>query len=83
MPESERKPPLPPDENPWRAAGLVTAIGAELAVCVGLGWWIGSVADGNRGTSTWYLVGLLVGLVAGIGSAVGLIRKFAVKGRGK
>ncbi|CAM3699031.1 AtpZ/AtpI family protein [Cohnella lubricantis] len=77
MPESRRPPPPPPDENPWRAAGLVTAIGVELAVCVGLGWWIGAVADRHNGTEKWYLAGLVVGLVAGIGSAIGLIRKFA------
>lgn len=77
MPESRQKTPLPPDENPWRAAGLVTAIGVELAVCVGLGWWIGSTVDRNNGTSSWYMVGLVLGLIAGIGSAVGLIRKYA------
>lgn len=76
MPESRRPQPPPPDENPWKAAGLVTAIGVEFAVCVGLGWWIGAVADRNNGTSYWYMVGLVAGLVAGIGSAIGLIRKF-------
>mgnify|MGYP000909066012 CR=1 FL=1 len=77
MPDSRRQPPIPPDENPWRAAGLVTAIGAELGVCVGLGWWVGAAMDRDYGTSHWYLVGLVVGLVAGIGSAIALIRKFA------
>lgn len=77
MPESRRQSPAPPDENPWRAAGLVSAIGIELAVCVGLGWWIGAVIDRDNGTKYGYLVGLVVGLVAGIGSAVALIRKFA------
>ena len=67
----------PQDDNPWRAAGLVTAIGAELAVLIGIGWWLGTVYDQSNGTSYGYLTGLIVGLVAGIGSAAGLIRKFA------
>ncbi|QTH42379.1 AtpZ/AtpI family protein [Cohnella sp. LGH] len=75
-------PKIPPqDENPWRAAGLVTAIGVELAVLVGLGWWLGSAYDERNGTDSGYIVGLIVGLIAGIGSAIGLIRKYA-GGRG-
>jgi len=67
----------PQDDNPWRAAGLVTAIGAELAVLVGLGWWLGSAFDDRYGTESGYIIGLVVGLIAGIGSAIGLIRKYA------
>ncbi|HEY8528118.1 MAG TPA: AtpZ/AtpI family protein [Paenibacillaceae bacterium] len=81
MSESRREPPSRENDNPWKAAGLVTAIGAEMAVNIGLGWWIGTVADRHYGTDHWYLVGLIVGLVAGIGSAIGLIRKYAGVGR--
>ncbi|MFC5701564.1 AtpZ/AtpI family protein [Cohnella faecalis] len=81
MTESPRKPNLPPDDNPWKAAGLVTAIGAELAVCVGLGWWLGSVYDDRNGTEYGYMTGLVIGLVAGIGSAVALIRKYTGVGK--
>jgi hypothetical protein len=68
---------IPQDDNPWRAAGLVTAIGAELAILVGLGWWLGNVYDQSNDTEYGYLAGLVIGLVAGIGSAIGLIRKYA------
>lgn len=81
MSNSPRKPDLPPDDNPWRAAGLVTAIGVELAVCVGLGWWLGSVYDDRNGTGYGYMTGLVIGLIAGIGSAVGLIRKYSGAGK--
>lgn len=67
----------PQDDNPWRAAGLVMAIGAELAILIGLGWWLGSFYDDRYGTHYGSLTGLVVGLIAGIGSAVGLIRKYA------
>jgi hypothetical protein len=81
MTESQDRPPLPPDENPWRAAGLVSAIGVDLAVSVGLGWWIGNAYDQNQGTQYGYLIGLLVGLVAGIGTVALLIRKYTGAGR--
>jgi hypothetical protein len=75
MADSPQRPPQ--DESPWRAAGLVTAIGLELAILIGLGWWLGTVYDDRNGTGYGYLTGLIVGLVAGIGSAAGLIRKYA------
>jgi hypothetical protein len=66
----------PQDENPWKTAGLVMGLGVQLAVCVGLGWWLGTVYDDRNGTDYGYLTGVVVGLVAGIGSAVALIRKY-------
>lgn len=81
MTEPRDRPPLPPDENPWRAAGLISAIGVDLAVTLGLGWWIGNAYDQRQGTEYGYLVGLLVGLVAGIGTVAALIRKVMGAGR--
>jgi len=68
------KPPL--DENPWKTAGLVMGLGVELAACIGLGWWLGTVYDNRSETEYGYLVGVIVGLIAGIGSAITLIRKY-------
>jgi ATP synthase protein I len=76
MPESPDRPPLPPDDNPWRAAGLVSAIGVDLALTVGLGWWLGSKYDQQHGTSHGSLIGLLVGLTVGILTIAALIRKY-------
>lgn len=81
MAESPKKPEWPQDENPWRTAGLVAGLGMELAVCIGLGWWLGTVYDDRNGTDYGYLTGVVIGLVAGIGSAVALIRKYTGAGR--
>jgi F0F1-type ATP synthase assembly protein I len=54
----------------------VMGLGTEFAVCVVLGWWLGTVYDDRNGTGYGYLTGLIVGLVAGIGTAIGLVRKF-------
>lgn len=77
MTDSPQRNKPPQDINPWKTAGLVMGLGAELAVCVGLGWWLGTVYDERNGTDFGYLTGVIVGLVAGIGSAVALIRKFS------
>jgi len=71
----------PQDENPWKTAGLVMGLGVELAACVGLGWWLGTLYDDRNGTGFGYLIGVIVGLVAGIGSAITLVRKFTGKRR--
>jgi ATP synthase protein I len=76
MTDSPRQSKLPKDENPWKTAGLVMGLGVELAVCVGLGWWLGTVYDDWNGTHYGYLTGVVIGLIAGIGSAIGLIRKY-------
>jgi ATP synthase protein I len=77
MADNSRKPNLPEDLNPWRTFGLVTALGLEMAVCIGLGWWLGTVYDDRNGTGYGYLTGVIIGLIAGIGSAVALIRKYS------
>ena len=76
MTDSPHRSQPPQDENPWKTAGLVMGLGVELAVCVGLGWWLGAVYDDRNGTEYGYLVGVIVGLIAGIGSAITLIRKY-------
>ena len=76
MTDSPRGSKPPTDENPWKTAALVMGLGVELAVCVGLGWWLGDAYDRRNGTECGYLVGVIVGLIAGIGSAISLIRKF-------
>jgi len=50
-------------DNPWRAAALVGAMGADVAVCVTLGYFLGRLAGG---TPVWVAVGTLVGLAVGI-----------------
>jgi F0F1-type ATP synthase assembly protein I len=81
MTNSPHRSGSPHDENPWQAAGLVLGLGAELAVCVGLGWWLGTMYDDHNGTDYGYLVGVIVGLISGIGSAITLMRKYTRKRR--
>lgn len=81
MADSPKQQKPPEDLNPWKTAGLVMGLGVDFAVCVMLGWWLGSVYDDRNGTDYGYLTGLIAGLVAGIGSASFLIRKFTGKRR--
>lgn len=63
-------------DNPLLAAGLVGAIGINVAVCIFLGYWIGNLgADRFGGEMAWKMSGLLVGLAVGILSAILLVKK--------
>ncbi|GLX70118.1 AtpZ/AtpI family protein [Paenibacillus glycanilyticus] len=64
-------------EDPWRAMGLVGTIGADLAVCLGLGYWLGHKADLANGTGYYSIIGLVAGLAVGIVTVIFLIRTFA------
>ncbi|OPA75722.1 hypothetical protein BVG16_20550 [Paenibacillus selenitireducens] len=62
--------------KPWRAMGLVTALGLDLAVCILLGFyggeWIGEILGSVQlGTA----IGVLVGLAAGVTNVIVLIKK--------
>jgi len=63
-------------DNPLRAAGLVGAMGLDIAICIYLGYLAGSFA-GNRfgGQQGWIVGGVLVGLFVGILSCVLLVKK--------
>lgn len=63
-------------DNPLYAAGLVGALGVQVAACIFLGYWIGS-SLGNRfgDVKGWTLGGILVGLAVGLLSAILLVKK--------
>jgi ATP synthase protein I len=63
-------------DNPWRAAGLVGTVGADLAVCLGAGYWLGSKVDAANGTGYWSILGLVAGLIVGAVTIFFLIRVF-------
>ncbi|MFD0871865.1 Putative F0F1-ATPase subunit (ATPase_gene1) [Chlamydia abortus] len=66
-----------PNDNPWRAAGMVSAIGADLIVCILLGYFGGSFVSDRFGLSpAWKAGGLIIGLFVGIVSVVFLIKRF-------
>lgn len=66
-----------PQDNPWRAMGLVGAMGAELGVCIGIGYWLGNLVDKQVGKDLfWALIGMGLGFAAGIAGVIYLIRFF-------
>lgn len=72
--DSKEKPKV--SENPWRAAGWVSAIGVDLAVCILLGYFGGAyLARLTGGKEVWVIVGVLTGVVAGIAGAVVMIKR--------
>ena len=67
-------------DNPWRAAGLVSAIGADLVVCVLAGFYGGQFARERLGGSPlWLAAGIVLGLLAGFVSVAFMI-KFHLRG---
>lgn len=64
------------DGKPWRAMGLVTALGLDLAVCILLGFyggrWLGEIFGSvPLGTA----LGVMVGLAVGVTNVIVLIKK--------
>lgn len=70
----------------WRqllyALGLVTQLGLTIAVCMGIGWWTGLKLDLKRGTGAYAysLIGLLLGLAAGLAVAYQLLKYSFING---
>ncbi|CAM4243839.1 AtpZ/AtpI family protein [Saccharibacillus endophyticus] len=64
------------DKGPWKAIGLVSAIGIELAVFTLIGVFLGRWIDEKFGGSgLWVGIGVLAGLVLGMLGVVAVIRK--------
>lgn len=62
--------------NSWKAIGLVSALGIDLAVCAFGGFYAGKRLDEKLGgTGVWIAVSVLAGLTVGGVSAVMVIRK--------
>lgn len=65
------------NSSPLRAIALVGTIGAEMAVSVIAGYWIGAKLDQWLQTTPWLmLVGVMVGLAVGIYGITLLIKQF-------
>jgi ATP synthase protein I len=61
----------------WRAFGLVSAIGLDLAICAIGGTMLGRWLDSLLGTKPWLLlVGIILGLAVGIYGITKLIAVF-------
>ncbi len=63
-------------DNPLIAAALVGALGIQVAICIFIGYWIGSALDRRIGNGHGCTVGgILVGLAVGLLSAILLVKK--------
>lgn len=62
---------------PWRAAGLVSAMGVNVAVCLFVGYWLGNRLSVFFGGSplAWKAGGILCGLAVAIWSVVLMVQK--------
>lgn len=71
-----------PDEKneSWSAFGLVSMIGADMAICTVGGVYLGMWLDRLWGTAPWMLLaGVLLGLGAGIYGVVRILAAFGPK----
>lgn len=65
------------NDNPWRAVALVSAIGADLIVCMAAGFWLGRLAEQWFGAGpVWLVVGVMLGFFAGVYSVILILRKY-------
>ncbi len=61
-------------DSPWRAIGLVSAIGVDLVVCILVGFYLGRYAmESFGGNPLWLAAGVVAGIAIGIVSVVFMI----------
>lgn len=64
------------NQGPWKAVGLVGAIGIDLAIFTLVGFLFGRWMDDRMGGSgLWIGIGVLIGLVLGAFGIYALVRK--------
>jgi F0F1-type ATP synthase assembly protein I len=62
-------------QNPWRAIGMATAIGADLVICMGAGFGIGYLLKSwLGGHPIWLVLGIMLGFIAGVFGLIWLMR---------
>ncbi|TBL72946.1 AtpZ/AtpI family protein [Paenibacillus thalictri] len=67
----------PSGDNPWRAVALVSAIGADLVVCMAAGYWIGDkLSNWYGGQPIWIVSGIMLGFFIGVFSVILILRKY-------
>ncbi|WP_255298472.1 AtpZ/AtpI family protein [Brevibacillus dissolubilis] len=64
-------------KSPWQMIGLVSLIGADMAICVVSGVLLGQYIDNWIGTTPWLmLVGLLIGMGLGVYTVYRIVRAY-------
>lgn len=67
----------------FRALGLITQIGLAILTTVFLSIYIGYQLDNRLGTSYWFPIWLVIGLIAGFQNIYKLVSKFYMKDKKK
>lgn len=67
----------------FRALGLLSQVGITLLTTVFLCIFIGYKMDEKLGTSFWFPIWLILGLIAGIRNIYGLVKRFYIKDKEK
>jgi ATP synthase protein I len=62
-------------DQPLVVAGLVGAMGVQVAVCILIGYWVGAYVSDWTGSKGWLVGGVLTGLACGIGSSILVVLK--------
>jgi ATP synthase protein I len=65
-----------PDDDPWKAIGLMGVVGVTLAACVSGGFLLGKYLSGMWGGIFTVLAGVIVGLAVGIMCIIPMIRQY-------
>ncbi|GIP19046.1 hypothetical protein J40TS1_46880 [Paenibacillus montaniterrae] len=62
-------------DQPLVVAGLIGAMGVQVAICILIGYWLGTYVSDWTGSKGWIVGGVLTGLAFGIGSAILVVLK--------
>ena len=73
MSDSERK----KSNTTLRAVGIASAIGADLVLCMLLGYLLGTyLQEWLGGNPVWLVVGIMLGFIAGVFGLIWLLRYY-------
>jgi uncharacterized protein YneF (UPF0154 family) len=65
-----------PQDNPWKAVGLISALGADLVVCMAGGYFLGKFLSWWLEQAVWLPISVIFGLLVGIFSVSVIIKRY-------
>lgn len=66
----------PSDGNSWRVVGLLGAVGADIAICMFVGYAVGRYFDRLQGGTIWTIIGVVAGFLLGLTSIILIIKRY-------
>jgi F0F1-type ATP synthase assembly protein I len=67
----------PESKKMWAIAGSTGAVGLEISIAIGIGYFGGRYLDGRLGTAPWLTwIGFAAGIGAGIKALVRVVRTY-------